>query len=729
MAEAEGTRPDQNPEGEEPTNPQPTGERGGSEEGGPPQGEGTSRRQGRSPRSPERDRGREHGRTRQEQGRQPTSLEQENQRLARENQGLRNRLSRVEQELESVQGERDAARAQMAQMERRMTQLEQELTRVQEQLQLAIDVRKIIGIHPEQTETRARASETVNRNVETVMQRINQGEGREQVMPEAVRIRREQQERETLTLPEFHPETYFPVPSNETFDPNRPFAERSAGMSAKSQLVHTMYRTGYGGRGLRGEEIYNVESRLTNFQAVERQALLDYHAQLLIAIPERGGNLDSPQSLQLIRNRMVEAKRALERHLIANYAGKVNQERRSNWWLRFMNFLNSDIAERRTIGDAMDIVTMNGGNLENALAAVENLRTDRIVAMMNAHVRRAIKKSLDWSQEGYMVPDSALYDRHQTYRILQDEYLQRMAREISRPTEGASAELTLPTDRAIVVRILGFQRDRLETIETSDTRRRWHGLYGRLITFGTLALVSGLLISNLISRQAEQSSESRYIQRPVATQSQAQEQIAPAPADSEADQEDTAEETRIDIGGGEELVYDHRTKESRIESVPSPLPLAPTSEATTETMDKTHRVMAQAQVYQTSPEKERIEFDSRRENLTRLSNTYDQLSSEEQERFNAHLQKNYPAAGVHEGESVPKYIDRLSGEITHEEEEATLNNALRNLEEASQQAAIESQDAHWKEYWDDNIERWNDWNKKHNLPEIEHPFQEGDEEA
>lgn len=296
-----------------------------------------------------------------------------------------------------------------------------------------------------------------------------------------------------MRIPSFDPNEFFKTPTIEDFDPNKPFEETSTGTQLKSQLVHNMYRRGYGTRPIKGERTRTAEETVEDFQNEEERVLGEYYGKLIKSAEAAGLDINNPATTKVIRESMVTAKRSLERHLVNNYGNKVNQERRSNWWLRLINFLNSDIAERKTIGEASDIVAMNGGDTEDAYAAIKNMVNENengekdysaIISRMNAHTRRAIKKSLDFSNHSgkFISPDNKSYDRYQTYALLQQVYCEGMADEAKialAEEKKKNGDKAISPDR-MLARILIMQNERLMTIEKDVSKKRWSDVWNKL---------------------------------------------------------------------------------------------------------------------------------------------------------------------------------------------------------------------------------------------------------
>lgn len=327
----------------------------------------------------------------------------------------------------------------------------------------------------------------------------------------------------------FNPKEFFKVPTAKDFNPDEPFKRTKAGTDTLTQFLHKTYQIGYGERLIDakkardgkqligGEKARNLESTIEELQAEEKRVLMDYYGKLLSAT-EASGSMNESEKTEFIADKMAEAKRDLERHIVKSYGEKVNQERRSNWWLRFVNFLNSDIAEKKTLGYEKDILAMRGGNRGNATAAIKNIALvsetknettgkiekvydyKKLIPYMNAHVRRAIKKSLDTSitklqdkQIGFYSPDDIKYDRYETYHILQKVYSDGMAKEIEAAMaqeELENGNETTSSDK-ILEEIMLIQKKRLTTLE-EDIGNKLNDVKKKLKAVGIVALI-GLL--------------------------------------------------------------------------------------------------------------------------------------------------------------------------------------------------------------------------------------------
>lgn len=470
-----------------------------------------------------------------------------------------------------------------------------------------------------------------------------------------------------IILPSFNPEKFFKVPTARDFNPNEPFKEMEAGAKAKSQLVHAMYRKDYGRKPIRGEHTRSVEETLDDFQAAETEALLDYFHKLLASAERQGYDVSEPKTTQSIKEAMVTAKRDIEKHLIKNYGRKVYQERRSNWWLRFVNFLNSDIAERKTIGDAMDIVAMNGGNIEDAYVAIQNLVEDpetherdyeRLIKYMNAHERRAMKKSLDFSNYNgrFVSPDSKDYDRHQTYRLLQQVYLEGMATQINltladRQEIWVVGEETMSESEAIVNAMLELQKEHLMNIPEDVVAKRRRDIGNKLKAAAIGGLIGGTMIAlafNASNKDAEKINQATTYKQPTSRTPKIEnvqkvDQTTPAtlsPENLDQDSEPQSAPTKkINLKIGDRDTAVEIDKSSNVKEVGS----------TAEELKKVHTSASKIQVSGTEMGEEYNKFipDANRiDDLENFINKFNALDEASRDRMDKYIHKNRSGYGV-----------------------------------------------------------------------------------
>lgn len=469
----------------------------------------------------------------------------------------------------------------------------------------------------------------------------------------------EEKKNSSIALPIFDPKESFATFTIDDFDPDKPFKKHKKGRSAKAQFVHSTYRKGFGRAGLNIEGKISVEDATKELQEQEKIALLSYYSELINSIEEQGGDLESPAIIEKIQEAMVEAKKVLERYIVNNYGSKVYQERRSNWWRRFRNFLNSDVLERRTLGDASDLVAINSGNRENTVATVKNLKTSELIKRMNAHVRRSTKKSLDWSgnKDGYMPADNEKYDRHETYNILLGEYSQRMAEAI----EGNNEELS-PEEQ--VAKILEIQKPRLETIEKDVNKKRIRNLKNILVAGASTLVLGGLLAGigteSVKAKMVDKMNKDTHVKIELA--------IDQTGGDENAEKLPVEDESQEEESNDKEQLKQAEEDVKRILTEPAPKKISH------ENLDKinklykeTHRKLSQIQVTMEGVPDDYISPAATRSQLEETLNTWNSLDDADKKRFNKHVNTspNYKplAEGMQEDNDIGTYLERTLQEL------------------------------------------------------------------
>lgn len=512
-----------------------------------------------------------------------------------------------------------------------------------------------------------------------------------------------------IEIPLFDPKEHFAIFTESDFDPDKPFKEQSEGRRTMAQLLHAMSRKGYGKRALDSKEtIRETDNKLADaieeFGDQENEILLNYYQELIQSIKDQGGDLESPKTYTLIREAMIGAKRELERHLIASYGGKIYQEKRSNWWDILKNYADShNIAEKKTLGDASDLVAMNKGHIGDTEATVNKLETEDIIKRINAHVGRSIKMSIgrQWlngkNNPGYISPDDKRYDRCLTYNILLDEYFQRMAEKIRGENAPASEE-------ELVEEILKVQKPRIETLGEDAKQKRIKNLRNKLIIGASTAILGSLLIfsysevakahfdkdtSVKIENAINQKGGGAGIEQPS---SKLGEELTTVDADTNIDNEKLPTTTIEETAGEQEKIEQEVTEESKVEKEDTnkgniivvdmgdeELHLNPETQKVTfvaknlnynledsridEQKQEFHTLLSKIQVLTAGVEDNYVSKTVKINSLKKLLTTWKSLDSNTQEKFNKYVHESGGygslAKSMFPNEDIDQYTQRM----------------------------------------------------------------------